>query len=222
MATFYFSYFEHELFCWYFKRLHVFLTQCGYCVCKWKILNIVDEGGKSKTKLFWSIGVLFAKVLMRLGVCLSGLLMIHLHWRRQVAFLEVLSPILVHSILNLIKALFQCDLCSSSDHNISSCSIYACYAQPDSSFPFALCTRLKDGVSLLGLLLGLIGLIYVMSQKILLMWCIIQLRLLWKCHVLCMCMRSLLVLVVIMLFPIPLTIPMFLPCVYNLLPRVLF
>ena len=56
MAIFHFPQFEHELFCWYFKRLNVFLAQYGYFVGKWEILGIVDEGVNSETRIllqFW-------------------------------------------------------------------------------------------------------------------------------------------------------------------------
>ena len=49
MSIFGFPQFKLELFWMYFKRLHVFLAQCGYCVSKWEILVIVDEGMNSKT-----------------------------------------------------------------------------------------------------------------------------------------------------------------------------
>jgi len=40
---------------------------------------------------------------------------------------------------------FWCDICSSSDHNIFSCPIYARYSELDSSFPLAQCMRLEVG-----------------------------------------------------------------------------
>ena len=51
MAIFHFHQFEHELFWRYFKRLNVFLAQCGYCVGKWKILDILDKGVKTETHI---------------------------------------------------------------------------------------------------------------------------------------------------------------------------
>jgi len=48
--------FEYELFCWYFKRLNAFLAQCDYCVDKWEILGIIDEGVNNETRIllqFW-------------------------------------------------------------------------------------------------------------------------------------------------------------------------
>jgi len=56
MAIFHFPQYAHELFCWSFKRLNTFLTQCEYFVGKWKILGIIDEGVNSETRIllqFW-------------------------------------------------------------------------------------------------------------------------------------------------------------------------
>ena len=56
MAIFHFPQYEQELFCWYFKRLNVFLAQCEYFVGKREIIGIVDEGVNSKTRIllqFW-------------------------------------------------------------------------------------------------------------------------------------------------------------------------
>jgi len=50
MAIFHFFQFKHELFWRYFKRLNAFFAQCGYCVGKWKILDIVDEVVNGKTR----------------------------------------------------------------------------------------------------------------------------------------------------------------------------
>ena len=49
MVIFHFPEFEHEVFCWYFKRLNAFLTHSGYCMGKSKILGIFDESMKSET-----------------------------------------------------------------------------------------------------------------------------------------------------------------------------
>jgi len=51
MAFFHFSQFEHEFFWWYFKHLNTFLGQCNYCVGKWKILDIIDEGVNNETRI---------------------------------------------------------------------------------------------------------------------------------------------------------------------------
>ena len=57
MAIFHFPQYEHELFCWYFKRLNAFLAQCEYFVGKREILGIVDEGVNSEIRIllqFWN------------------------------------------------------------------------------------------------------------------------------------------------------------------------
>jgi len=51
MTIFHFSQFKHELFCWYLKCLNAFLAPCGYCVGKWKILGIIDEGVNNETQI---------------------------------------------------------------------------------------------------------------------------------------------------------------------------
>ena len=51
MAIFHFPQFKHELFCWYFKRLNVFLAQCGYYAGKQEILGIIDEGVNDETRI---------------------------------------------------------------------------------------------------------------------------------------------------------------------------
>ena len=56
MAIFHFPQYEHELFCWYFKRLNAFLAQCEYFVGKREVLGIVDEGVNCETRIllqFW-------------------------------------------------------------------------------------------------------------------------------------------------------------------------
>ena len=82
---------------------------------------------------------------MKLGVCLSGLLRIHLSLRGPIVFLDVLFLILVHSMLDVILPLFGNDMCSPYDHNITSCQSYACYPKLDSSLPLAQCTRFEVG-----------------------------------------------------------------------------
>ena len=51
MAIFHFPQYEHELFCWYFKRLNAFLPQCEYYMGKWEILGIVDERVNSEIQI---------------------------------------------------------------------------------------------------------------------------------------------------------------------------
>ena len=110
---------------------------------------------------------------------------------------------------------FWCDLCNSFDHNVSSYPYYACYAHPDSSLPLAQCTWF-EGVNLLGMLQGLVGLMHVRSWKLHLMRCIIQWMLLQRSVLICLCTGGGLAQIIVMLSPIPSIIPMFLPFIPNL------
>jgi len=49
MTILHFPQFEHELFWKYFKRLSAFLTWWSYCLGRWEILDIIDDGVNSKT-----------------------------------------------------------------------------------------------------------------------------------------------------------------------------
>ena len=66
MAIFHFPQFEDELFWRYFKRLSACLARCGYCLTRWKISDIIDEGVNSKTHILLEYWVFMVKVLMRL------------------------------------------------------------------------------------------------------------------------------------------------------------
>ena len=88
------------MFCWYFKHLNAFLAQCGYCVGKWKIVGIIDEGVNNETEFFYNFGIFIVKMLMKHGICLNGLLGIRLSLKRLVAFLDIYFMFHVHSMLN--------------------------------------------------------------------------------------------------------------------------
>ena len=94
MPIFHFLQYEHELFCWYFKRLNAFLAQCEYYVSKWEILGIVDEGLNSKTQIplqFWDFH------LLNVDDAWSG---IHLNLKRLAVFVDILFLIHVHFMLD--------------------------------------------------------------------------------------------------------------------------
>jgi len=105
MAIFHFPKFEHELFCGYFKRLNAFLAQCGYCVGKWEILGIMDEGVNNETRILYNFVIFMVKMLMKLGLCLCGLHGIHLSLKRPVVFMPIHLMTHVHSMLNHIMLL---------------------------------------------------------------------------------------------------------------------
>jgi len=58
-----------------------------------------------KPELSYRIGIFVVKMLMRHGICLSGLLGIHFNLRRLVVFLDIHVLILVRFMLDLIMPL---------------------------------------------------------------------------------------------------------------------
>ena len=106
MAIFHFPQYEHELFCWYFKRLNAFLAQCEYYVGKWEILGIVDEEVNSETRIllqFWDFHRL--NVDDTWSFCFYGLHGIRLNLKRLVMFIVIHFPIHVYFMLNHIMLL---------------------------------------------------------------------------------------------------------------------
>ena len=59
-----------------------------------------------KPEFFYSIRIFNAKVLLKLGLCLSGLLRIHSSLRRLVVFQDTLFLTHEHSMLDHIMLLF--------------------------------------------------------------------------------------------------------------------
>ena len=145
MIIFHFSQFEHELFCWYFKHLHAFLAQCGYCVGKWEISGIVNESVNSKIRTILEYWGLQGQSIDEVW-CL-------LEWIAWDSFeLEKASCIFGYSFSNPCAFYarsyyvpFWCDMCSSSGHNFISCTFYACYTQPNSFLSLAQCTEFEVG-----------------------------------------------------------------------------
>ena len=88
-----------------------------------------------KPEFFYNFGIFIVKMMMRHGICLSGLLGTHLSLKRLVMFVEILFPILVHFMLRSYYVPLWCDMCNSSNHSITSCPYYACSAQPDFASP---------------------------------------------------------------------------------------
>jgi len=69
---------------------------------KWKILETIDEGVNSKMQTLLEYWGFYGQNVDE-AWCLLG---IHLNLIRLVIFLDILSPIHVHSMLNLIMLLF--------------------------------------------------------------------------------------------------------------------
>jgi len=59
-----------------------------------------------KPEFFYNFGIFMVKMLMKLGVCLSGLHRTRLSLKRLVAFLDIYFMNLVHSMLDHIMLLF--------------------------------------------------------------------------------------------------------------------
>ena len=100
MAIFHFLQLEHELFCWYFKRLNAFLAQYGYFVGKWEILGIIDEGVDSETQIllqYWDFHCLNVDEAWNL---LEWIAWDSFEFKRLVVFLDIYFMIHVQSMLN--------------------------------------------------------------------------------------------------------------------------
>jgi len=76
-------------------------------VGKWKILGIVDEGVNKKTRILLQFWDFIVKMLMKLGLCLNGLLGIRLNLKRLVVFMVIHFMIHVHSMLNHTMLIFR-------------------------------------------------------------------------------------------------------------------
>jgi len=59
-----------------------------------------------KPEFFYSIGIFMVNLLMKYGLCLSGLLGIHLSLIRLVVFVDIIFPILVPFMLYRTMLLF--------------------------------------------------------------------------------------------------------------------
>jgi len=145
MAIFRFSQFEQELFCWYFKRLNAFLAQCPYCVSKWEILGIIDEGVNNETRIL-------LQYLDFHGNNIDEAWSLP-EWVAWDSFeFDKASRIYGYSFPNphafYAKSYYAplwCDMCNSFAHNVSSYPYYACYTSSDSSLPLTQCMRLEVG-----------------------------------------------------------------------------
>ena len=152
MAIFHFPQYEHELFCWYFKRLNVFLAQCEYYVGKWKILGIVDEGVNTETRIllqFWDFHGLTVDDVWNLLLWVAW---DSFEFEKACSVYSYSFPDPCAFYARSYYAPLWCDMCSTSSHNVSSCPYYLFYAHSDWPLPLAQCTGL-EGVNLLGMLL---------------------------------------------------------------------
>ena len=106
MTIFHFSQFEHELIWRYFKCLNVFLTQCGYYVGKWEILDIVDEDVNNETPPLLEHWAFHGKNVDKVWNLLEWIAWLSFEFEKASHFLDIHFLILVHSILDLIMPFF--------------------------------------------------------------------------------------------------------------------
>ena len=124
MAIFHFLQFEYELFCWYFKCLNAFRAQCCYCMGKWEILGIIDEGVNNETRILLQYWDFHRKCVDKVWNFLE--------WVAWGSFeFEKASCVYRYSFHGhcafYAKSFYTslwCDMCNSSAHNVSSCPYY--------------------------------------------------------------------------------------------------
>jgi len=98
-----------------------------------------------KLEFFYSIGIFMVKVSTKLGLCLRGLLGIHLSLKRLVVFYGHVFRDPRGLYARSYYASLWCDMYNSSVHNVSSCPYCACYTHSDSSLPLTPRMRLEAG-----------------------------------------------------------------------------
>jgi len=161
MAIFHFSKFEHEPLWRYFKRLSAFLARCGYCLTKWEILDIIDEGVNSETRISLGYWDFHGKTVEDACYLLEWIAWDSFEFEKASHACRYSVSIPCTFYCRSYYALFWCDLYSSSDHATNSCSYYACCTQPyfaslidnteivptlnGLSFPLASCMGLGEG-----------------------------------------------------------------------------
>jgi len=126
---------EHELFCWYFKRLKAFLAQCDYCVGKWEILGILDEGVNSETRIILQYWDFHCKCVDKAWCLLEWIAWESFGFEEASRLSGYFIPSPRAFYARSYYAPLWCDMCSFSDHNAYSCPYYACYVQPDFAPP---------------------------------------------------------------------------------------
>jgi len=127
--------------------LNAFLAQCGYCVGTWRILGIIDEGVNSKTQILLQFWNFHRKTVDEAWSLLEWIAWDSIEFDKAscVYGYSFYDPCAFYA--RSYYALFWCDMCNSSAHNVSSCPYYACYAHPDSYLPLTQSMRLEAGES---------------------------------------------------------------------------
>ena len=94
------------MFCWYSKRLDVFVPKCGYYIGKWEILGIVDEGLNNETIILLQYWDLHRRNVDEAWCLLEWVAWDSLSLKRLVAFMDFYFMTHVHFMLDSTKLLF--------------------------------------------------------------------------------------------------------------------
>jgi len=129
--------------------LSAFLAQCGYCVGKWEILDIIDEGVNSKNQILLQFWDFPRKIVDEAWSLLEWVALDWFEFDQACRICGYYLPDPCAFYARSYYAPLWCDMCNSYTHNISSCPYYACYIHFDSSLPLTQGWGLR-WVSLLG------------------------------------------------------------------------
>ena len=120
MVIFYFLQLEHELFYWYFKCFNAFLTQCDYCVGKWKILGIIDEGMNNETRILLQYWDFHGQNVNEAWSLLPWIAWHSFEFEKASCLYGYLFYDRCAFYARSCYAPLECDLCNSFDHNANS------------------------------------------------------------------------------------------------------
>ena len=118
-----------------FKHLNAFLSQCGHCVGKWKILEIADESVNCKTHILLELWSFHGKNVDEAWYLLEwiGWDLFEFEKASCISGYSFFDPCTFYS--RSYYTPFWSDLYNSSDHGTNLCPYYACYAQHDFVLP---------------------------------------------------------------------------------------
>ena len=99
---------------------------------KWEILGIVDEGVNSKIRILLQFWDFRGKSVDESWCLLEWVAWDSFEFEKASCLSRDSFPDPCALYIRSYYAPFWCDVCNSSDHNISSCPYYASYAYSDS------------------------------------------------------------------------------------------
>ena len=121
MSICYFLQFELELFWRYFKHLNAFLTQCGYGVDIWKILDIVNEVVNSKIRALLEYWGFHIKSVDEKLYLLNGIAWDSFEFEKASHVSRYSFPNPRAFYARSYYASFWCELCNSSNYDTNWC-----------------------------------------------------------------------------------------------------